>query len=660
MPQTDKADMSKPAAAQTPLDRFLPERYRDADPETQRKARLCLAFVAFMETQVVTFAVLYACLGLPQVSEMVTFAGVLMLFTPKALARSLEGGTNYFIAIVFGILLPVAYYTGGLHAPAAWWFMSTPVLGMMLGGRRVAIGWTIGTAIVGVVATVLTLAGFDWPHPLGATPDAVLDLIGFTALAGVMLALAMLHEQANQRMMQGLDAANHDMRIVLENLREGFLVVGRTGGLAERRSVVLDRWFGPTEPTDTLWSWLGRSNPELGAWLPLAWSAVFEDVLPMELALDQLPKRFAVGDRLYALAYRPLRGSETSKDQLLVVIYDVTRQVAAERAEETHREVMTACEKLADDRAGFLQFSREATALVDGLAPGQPSLLRQIHTLKGNAAIFGVRSVAAACHAVESAAQERGTSPTASELETIRAAWSAFSSRISTLLDHDATRLEVEAADVQALRGAIDARAPYPILGEMVDEWQYERAEKVLGRVAEQALGLADRLGRGRIVVDIDHGDVRLDGQRWSGVWSAFIHAVRNAVDHGLESPVERSEAGKTEPPTLRLSARSADDTVTVEISDNGRGVDWARVAAKASAAGLPTATERDLVEALFSDGLSTKEEVSEYSGRGVGLSALRAAAVDLGGDVQLRSEPGRGTRLTVRVPQARPQSLAA
>lgn len=654
------ADMSKPTAPLPLLDRFLPDRYRDADAETQRKARLCLAFVAFMETQVVTFATLYACLGLPQVSGMVTFAGVLMLFTPKALARSLEGGTNYFIAIVFGILLPVAYYTGGLHAPAAWWFMSTPVLGMMLGGRRVAIGWTIGTVLVGAIATGLTLSGFEWPQPLGVAYAAVLEFIGFSALAGVMLAMAMLHEQANQRMMQGLDAANRDMRVVLENLREGFLVVGRSGSLADRRSAVLDRWFGPAEPTDTLWSWLGRSNPDLGAWLPHAWSAVFEDILPLELALDQLPKRFAVGDRLYALAYRPLTGSETTRDQLLVVIYDVTRQVAAERAEEAHREVMTACEKLADDRAGFLQFSREATALVDGLTVGQPALLRQVHTLKGNAAIFGVRSVASACHAVESAAQERGTAPTASELETIRAAWRAFSSRIATLLDHDTTRLEVEAADVRALRGAIAARAPHPVLGEMVDEWQHERAEKVLARVAEQARGLADRLGRGRIVVDIDHGGVRMDSQRWGGVWSAFVHAVRNAVDHGLESPVERAEAGKTEPPTLRLTARAVADSVLVEIADNGRGVDWARVAAKASAAGLPTATEADLVEALFSDGLSTKEEVSEYSGRGVGLSALRAAAADLGGDVQLRSEPGRGTRLTVRVPQARPQSLAA
>jgi two-component system chemotaxis sensor kinase CheA len=82
----------------------------------------------------------------------------------------------------------------------------------------------------------------------------------------------------------------------------------------------------------------------------------------------------------------------------------------------------------------------------------------------------------------------------------------------------------------------------------------------------------------------------------------------------------------------------------TIEFADDGRGIDWARVAEKAKARGLAAATHSDLVEALFADGLSTREAVTEHSGRGVGLSAIRAACRKLGGKVEVESQPNKGS----------------
>jgi two-component system chemotaxis sensor kinase CheA len=105
-------------------------------------------------------------------------------------------------------------------------------------------------------------------------------------------------------------------------------------------------------------------------------------------------------------------------------------------------------------------------------------------------------------------------------------------------------------------------------------------------------------------------------------------------------------------------------------VRDDGRGIDWSKVEARAAEKGLPHATHAQLVEAIFADGVSTKDRASQISGRGVGLAALRAATLTLGGHIEVESEAGRGTCLlfrfgmTVGAPgvhakQAGPPSLA-
>jgi two-component system chemotaxis sensor kinase CheA len=90
-----------------------------------------------------------------------------------------------------------------------------------------------------------------------------------------------------------------------------------------------------------------------------------------------------------------------------------------------------------------------------------------------------------------------------------------------------------------------------------------------------------------------------------------------------------------------------------VEVTDNGHGIAWERVRGKALEQGLPHATNEDLVKALFTDGLSTREEVSDTSGRGVGMGSVRAACEALNGQIEVISQPGEGTTFRFRFPQA-------
>src|SRR5581483_9261352 len=173
--------------------------------------------------------------------------------------------------------------------------------------------------------------------------------------------------------------------------------------------------------------------------------------------------------------------------------------------------------------------------------------------------------------------------------------------------------------------------------------WEFEPAERQLRRIGEQARALANRLGKG-LEVDIEHNDVRLSSDAWAPFWSSLTHVVRNAIDHGIEPAVERVAAGKPAHGRLRLAIRARGAELTVQISDDGRGVDWDLVRERARSMGLPYQTADDLLEALFYGGLSTKSAVSDISGRGVGMSAIRAVCLSMGGELTVDSARGHGT----------------
>jgi two-component system chemotaxis sensor kinase CheA len=187
------------------------------------------------------------------------------------------------------------------------------------------------------------------------------------------------------------------------------------------------------------------------------------------------------------------------------------------------------------------------------------------------------------------------------------------------------------------------AKVPVPIVERLLG-WKLEPTARRLQRLASQAQAIAARTGKGNIDVVLEGNDLRLPITPWRPFWAAISHAIRNAIDHGIESPEERQALQKEPVGQIRLVTRRQGNFLLVEVHDDGRGVDWAMVAIKARAAGLPADSRQDLTAALFCDGLTTKDVVTEYSGRGVGMGALRAGCESTGGSVDIESVVGGGT----------------
>ena len=165
---------------------------------------------------------------------------------------------------------------------------------------------------------------------------------------------------------------------------------------------------------------------------------------------------------------------------------------------------------------------------------------------------------------------------------------------------------------------------------------------------------LARETGR-RVTLLLQGQATEIDKYLIERMMDPVLHLVRNAVSHGIEPPEERIQRGKRPEGTITLNASAAGELVTIEIADDGRGVDAEEVAARARRAGLPvpegTLDSAAVLALLCSPGFSTKDDADRASGRGVGMAVVKDTVERLSGTIALDSEPGQRTRFTIQLP---------
>ena len=207
------------------------------------------------------------------------------------------------------------------------------------------------------------------------------------------------------------------------------------------------------------------------------------------------------------------------------------------------------------------------------------------------------------------------------------------------------------------------ARAAVAQMDRVTTELQYAAmrlrmvpVKQVFDRFPRMVRDLA-KTAKKEVHLQVVGEETELDRSLINQIGDPLVHLIRNAVDHGLETEAERLQAGKAAIGQIRLEARHEGSHVVIEVADDGRGIDAEAVKAKAVQVGLITreqATKMTPQEAqglIFEPGFTTNEEVTDVSGRGVGMDAVKAALEGMNGSVDVRSEMGRGTTVTLRLP---------
>ncbi len=214
-----------------------------------------------------------------------------------------------------------------------------------------------------------------------------------------------------------------------------------------------------------------------------------------------------------------------------------------------------------------------------------------------------------------------------------------------------------EAGEQPAIDGPFDRLSA--ILADVrssITRMRMQRLEHLFSSLPRLVRDLSTELGK-QVMVDFEGGEVELDREMVEMVRDPLTHIIRNAIDHGLEGPGERLKNGKREIGLLKFAARQSGNQITLAITDDGRGLDTDRLAAKAVAAGIYSQSEIDGMSTrrkhylIFEPGLSTAEKVSSVSGRGVGMDVVRANIERVGGSISVSSTPGEGTSFFLKLP---------
>lgn len=197
------------------------------------------------------------------------------------------------------------------------------------------------------------------------------------------------------------------------------------------------------------------------------------------------------------------------------------------------------------------------------------------------------------------------------------------------------------------------------VTNELQDQVMRTRMQpigNVVGSFQRLVRELAKDLGK-KIDLTVQGKDTELDKTLLEAIKDPLTHIVRNSCDHGVENPQERIKAGKPETGHVLISAFHEGGQVTVEVSDDGRGLNRAKILKKAEEKALVTAeraatiSDRDLYQLIFLPGFSTADQVSAVSGRGVGMDVVKTNVEKIGGTVELSSNPGKGSTIRLKVP---------
>ena len=401
------------------------------------------------------------------------------------------------------------------------------------------------------------------------------------------------------------------------------------------------------------------------------------------LYLSLMPRAIRLGEKALEAEYRLV-----ATDKMMLILTDVTRQkiLEDEITEERNKlKFVVAAVRESRDFFDILDeydaFASSIPALLEGPADPEEALAevyRKIHTLKGLFSQHYFISVPSALHKLETALdgmRQSGVATPEDLGDLLRRAG------IDTVLQKDLGVIhDVLGSDFMERRGQVaitrEQAESLKILAEnllsralgeidqetksLLDQVRHIRSVELrdlLSSYPKGTLALAKRLEKPLRPFEIEGDHVPVDPDRLRPFAKSLVHVFRNAVDHGIETPDEREEAGKSE--EAAISCRIGRDVsgIFIEIADDGRGLDAAKLRQKAVAQGLIDRDEadgmpdREIFRLVFADALSTRDDITALSGRGVGLSALMSELRRLGGDVEITSEPGKGTSFRFVIP---------
>jgi len=384
--------------------------------------------------------------------------------------------------------------------------------------------------------------------------------------------------------------------------------------------------------------------------------------------------------KIVQLDWNPIVNQETGTvEKVLLITQDVTQLRELELASAKQKQELDIIARIIripagkfneciDSARGFIAANRTLIRQAGGRdAETIAALFRNMHTIKGNARTFEFTQITDAAHRAEQTYDQLRKDPNAawnaelmlSELDAVETAVARFvavneeklgrkgraaellTSRGSFVGNEELARLRAMTASLAAAHPGADMTR----LRQAVDALGLISLERLVSGSVDALASLAAELSKPTPTVDVVNGEFGFNSQFAEALKSSFVHIVRNSLDHGIEAPAERRALNKPEQGRVRFACQQRAGTVELRIRDDGRGLALHRLYDKGLAAGLFDAARRpsreEVADLIFRSGLSTAAEVTQVSGRGVGMDAVRTFLKQQGATIRIELQTG-------------------
>jgi len=499
----------------------------------------------------------------------------------------------------------------------------------------------------------------------------VLGLLSFQV--SVSLENAQLYHSLEQR----VEERTRAVRELLDNTDQGFFSFDATQKVhPEYSHACLELLGGSPEGKDVVELLFPKEQEEEAREMI---EFCFDQTVEFDMAKRLLPAQGKMGEKILKLDYFWIEERGGNPARIMAEATDVTIAKGLEEILAKTEAKKKFISKVAVSRERFIEFIQDLNRILGqidlALSPaggkaGRIELLRGFHTIKGNAANFALNQMVELAHQLENqlGAQtgdwvEPFQIPVLQEgVQGLRLELEGYLKELQGIIAPEEWQKQTspiyKVPEDKLL--ALEALCDHAAWKDQIACLRHRPLAVLFNSLQTEAERLAEKLEK-EITVTRQGAEIEVDWSALAPVAGALVHLIRNALDHGVESPQDRLEAGKSREGHLRFEAWVEGQRLQLRFSDDGQGIDPVALQESLLAKGMVSAEQagtldpKELLAFVFRPGFSTKTTVTDLSGRGVGLDALKAEVETLGGGVKVESQKGQGTTFTLSLPPQGP-----
>ncbi len=496
---------------------------------------------------------------------------------------------------------------------------------------------------------------------------------------------------------QELSESNKFIQAMVNSLTEGLFVFNKESDILDHYTSVCETIFDVELRKKKFWDILSVEDESEVDSLKNWTNCLFDDMLPFEDAIALGPQEIIKENKHISLKYFPLLEGE-SLEGVVVVAKDITEEVAMRKELEEIQAQAQMLLKVVKNREQFIRYVHDSEKMMksclelisddrDISVETFHTLSRLLHTIKGSSSIFSINHLVHMAHHYEdelAMLKEFATEEMADEFipmfqeqlpiisknlqnlsDAMKDIFSEFDQMFGGTILGNQSKLEVDETLVKSFAEKLKNAGDLELYEEFRREFLYRPIHNFISAYEVMMERLAEQAGKRLDPVKWIGTEEKVDPDRYDELLASLVHYFRNAVDHGIEAPELRTENGKPAEGTVSVEFEyihkgdeSPYDIFSLSISDDGQGISPEIIKARLLENGfdqgsLQSKTDSEIIQYIFEPGFSTAKAVTDVSGRGIGMDAIKNIVINMGGNIYVQSRPGKGTRLNILIPEA-------